>query len=78
MNSHSGFPAGRWQEMIRSLLLTVMLLTSAFLLSVNYIGYPGAGKEYFKKVRDERKSVRAGSGYYSSYHGGAGSFRSGK
>jgi len=53
-------------------------MTGAFVLSANYIGYSGAGKEYFKKVREERKSLRAGSGYYSPYHGGSGSFRSGK
>jgi len=64
--------------MIRSLIITILLITGAFTLSANYIGYSGAGKEYFKKVREERKSLRAGSGYYSPYHGGSGSFRSGK
>jgi hypothetical protein len=53
-------------------------MAATFLLSVNFVGYSGAGKEYFKKVREERKSLRAGSGYYSPYHGGSGSFRSGK
>ncbi len=64
--------------MIRSLVITIILMAATFLLSVNFVGYSGAGKEYFKKVREERKSLRAGSGYYSPYHGGSGSFRSGK
>ena len=64
--------------MIRSLIITILLMAGAFILSVNFIGYSGAGKEYFKKVREERKSLRTGSGYYSPYHGGSGSFRSGK
>lgn len=64
--------------MIRSIIATVLLLSGSFLLTSRYIGYDGAGKEYFKKVTEERKSLRVGSGYYSPYHGGSGSFRSGK
>ena len=64
--------------MLRSIIVTILLITVAFMLTSKYIGYSGAGKEYFKKVSEERKSLRAGSGYYSPYHGGSGSFRSGK
>ena len=64
--------------MLRSMIITVLLISSSFLLTSRYIGYSGAGKEYFKKVTQERKSLRSGSGYYSPYHGGSGSFRSGK
>lgn len=64
--------------MVRSLIVTVFLISGAFFLTTRYVGYSGAGKEYFKKVSEERKSLRAGSGYYSPYHGGSGSFRSGK
>lgn len=64
--------------MIRSLIISLLLLGGAAALTMNYIGYSGAGKEYHKKVRDERKSLRAGSGYYVPYHGGSGSFRTGK
>jgi len=64
--------------MLRSIIVTILLITGAFMLTSKYIGYSGAGKEYFKKVSEERKSLRAGSGYYSPYHGGSGSFRSGK
>ena len=64
--------------MIRSLIVTVLLTAGAFMLTSNYVGYSGAGKEYFKKVTQERKSLRSGSGYYVPYHGGSGSFRSGK
>lgn len=64
--------------MIRSVLISVLLLGGAAGLTMNYIGYSGAGKEYYSKVRNERKSIRAGSGYYVPYHGGSGSFRTGK
>jgi len=64
--------------MIRSIIITVLLISGSFMLTSRYIGYPGAGKEYFKKVSNERKSLRAGSGYYMPYRGGSGSFRSGK
>jgi len=64
--------------MIRSLIITLLLSGSAAALTMNYIGYSGAGKEYHKKIRNERKSLRAGSGYYVPYHGGSGSFRTGK
>jgi len=63
---------------VKSIIVTILLTSGAFILTSNYVGYPGAGKEYFKKVSEERKSLRAGSGYYSPYHGGSGSFRSGK
>lgn len=64
--------------MIRSMIITVLIVAGAFMLTSRYVGYSGAGKEYFKKVSEERKSLRAGSGYYAPYHGGSGSFRSGK
>jgi hypothetical protein len=64
--------------MIRSIVITALLISGAFMLTTYNIGYSGAGKEYFKKASQERKSLRAGSGYYSPYHGGSGSFRSGK
>ena len=64
--------------MLRSIIVTILLITGAFMLTSKYVGYSGAGKEYFNKVSEERKSLRAGSGYYSPYHGGSGSFRSGK
>ena len=64
--------------MVRSIIIAVVLISSSFLMTSSYIGYSGAGKEYFKKVSNERKSLRAGSGYYAPYMGGSGSFRSGK
>lgn len=64
--------------MLRSIIVSALLLGGAAALTMNHIGYSGAGKEYYKKVRDERKSLRAGSGYYVPYHGGSGSFRTGK
>lgn len=64
--------------MIRSVIISILILVSAAGLTMNFIGYSGAGKEYHKKVRDERKSLRTGSGYYVPYHGGSGSFRTGK
>lgn len=64
--------------MIKSGIATVLILVSAFLLTSQYKGYPRAGKEYFRKATEERKSLRAGSGYYGPYHGGSGGFRSGK
>jgi hypothetical protein len=64
--------------MLRSIIITLLLVSGAFMLTSKFVGYPGAGKEYFKKAAAERKSLRAGSGYYLPYHGGSGSFRSGK
>lgn len=64
--------------MIRSILITALLFGGSVALTMGHIGYSGAGKEYYKKIRDERKSLRAGSGYYVPYHGGSGSFRTGK
>jgi len=64
--------------MLRSIIITLILISGSFLLTSRNLGYSGAGKEYFKKAAVERKSLRAGSGYYSTYHGGSGSFRSGK
>ncbi len=64
--------------MIKSGIITILLLFCASMLTYNYIGYAGAGKAYFKKATEERKSLRAGSGYYGPYHGGSGGFRSGK
>jgi hypothetical protein len=42
--------------MLRSIIVSVLLLGGAAALTMNHIGYSGAGKEYYKKVRDERKS----------------------
>lgn len=64
--------------MLKSIIITVFMTAGALMLTSGYVGYSGAGKEYFKKVSEERKSLRSGSGYYSPYHGGSGSFRSGK
>mgnify|MGYP001482766380 CR=1 FL=1 len=64
--------------MARSLIVAVCVITAAFMMTSSYTGYSRAGKEYFKKVREERRSLRAGSGYYAPYMGGSGSFRSGK
>ncbi|HOP64292.1 MAG TPA: hypothetical protein PK358_06360 [Spirochaetota bacterium] len=64
--------------MLRGLIVTVILLGGAAALTMSHIGYSGAGKEYYKKVSNERKSLRAGSGYYVPYRAGSGSFRTGK
>jgi len=64
--------------MLKSVVITILLISGSFMLTSRYIGYAGAGKEYFKKVTQERKSLRSGSGYYVPYRGGSGSFRSGK
>jgi len=64
--------------MIRSIIITLLLTSGAFFMTSSFVGYSSAGKAYFKKATEERKSLRAGSGYYSPYHGGSGSFRSGK
>jgi len=64
--------------MARGIIVTVLLITGAVFLTAGNTGYPGAGKEYHKKVRDERKSLRSGSGYYVPHRGGSGSFRAGK
>ncbi len=64
--------------MIRSLIIALVLVSGAFAMSTFNVGYQGAGKEYVKKVRNERKSIRSGSGYYMPYVGGSRSFRGGK
>lgn len=64
--------------MLRGFILTVLMIAGSFMLTSHFVGYSGAGKEYFKKVSEERKSLRSGSGYYAPYHAGSGSFRSGK
>lgn len=64
--------------MIRSVIVVAVLFSASFAMTSTYTGYPGAGKEYFNKAREERKSLRAGSGYYTPYMGGSGSFRRGK
>jgi len=55
-----------------------MLILTAYTLTSSYTGYSRAGKEYYTKAREERKSLRAGSGYYAPYMGGSGSFKRGK
>ena len=64
--------------MIRSIIVVAVLASTSVFMTSSYIGYSGAGREYFKKAKEERKSLRAGSGYYGPYMGGSGSFRSGK
>jgi len=64
--------------MLRPLIITILLLAGAFMLTSNHIGYNKAGSDYVSKVREERKSIRAGSGYYTPVSRGTGSFRSGK
>lgn len=64
--------------MLRTLIVTVVMLSGAFMLTSNHIGYNKAGSDYVSKIRNERKSVRAGSGYYTPVSRGTGSFRSGK
>jgi hypothetical protein len=64
--------------MIKSIIVAVMLILTAYTLTSSYTGYSRAGKEYYTKAREERKSLRAGSGYYAPYMGGSGSFKRGK
>ena len=61
--------------MIRSLIIAVIILSGGFLFSRFLIGYPRAGKEYISKHREERKSIRYGSGFYA---GGSRGFKGGK
>lgn len=64
--------------MFRTLIITILILAGAFSLTSIKTGYNKAGSHYVSKVREERKSIRAGSGYYTPVSRGTGSFRSGK
>ncbi len=64
--------------MIRPVIISALILSGAFLLTSYKIGYNRAGSDYVKKISEERKSIRAGSGYYTPVSRGTGSFRSGK
>ena len=62
--------------MIKSIAMALVLLSGGFALSHFYVGYPRAGKYYISKHREQRKSLRMGSGYYGTRMG-SGSFRGG-
>ena len=64
--------------MFRSMIVTAILLGGAAFMTSTLAGYSGAGRDYFKKAREERKSIRSGSGYFSPGMGRSGSFRAGK
>ena len=64
--------------MFKTLIITILLLAGAYSLTSINAGYNKAGADYVSKVREERKSIRAGSGYYVPVSRGTGSFRSGK
>jgi len=64
--------------MIKSILIVAVFFSGAFAMTTSHIGYKGAGKDYIKKVRNERKSIRSGSGYYVPFMSGSRSFRRGK
>ncbi len=64
--------------MTRSLIVLSVLITGAIGLSYVKAGYPVAGKDYIRKVKQERKSIRTGSGHFVPYGAGSRSFRRGK
>lgn len=64
--------------MIRPVIIAALIITGAYFLTSYKIGYNRAGSEYVKKISEERKSIRSGSGYYTPVSRGTGSFRSGK
>jgi hypothetical protein len=64
--------------MIRSIIVIAVLFSTSFIFSTYYVGYPGAGKQYIKKHREKRKSLRYGSTYYGGRYYGSGGFRGGK
>ena len=51
--------------MFRSIVITFLLLGSAAYLTSSFAGYPRAGKEYIKKVREERRTIKPGSNYFA-------------
>ncbi len=63
--------------MIRSLILSGLLMSGAYSLSSFFVGYSHAGEQYLSAQREARKSLRQGSRTYFRT-GGTGSFRSGK
>lgn len=63
--------------MIKSILVSLILISGAFYLSFYKIGYARGGSYYIQKQRTERKSVRVGSGLHGPVYG-AGGLRGGK
>ncbi len=61
--------------MLKSIIVTLILIGSGFFMSAFLVGYPVAGKKYISKQREKRKSLRYGSAYFI---GGARGFRGGK
>lgn len=64
--------------MIRGIIIALLLIGGAGYLSSNYIGYSTAGKQYISKAREQRKSIRTGSGYLHTGYGSSRSYRGGK
>lgn len=64
--------------MLRPVIVTALLFAGAYALTSGNVGYNKAGADYVSKVREERKSIRTGSGYYTPMSRGTGSFKSGK
>lgn len=64
--------------MIRATLIVIVFISGAFAMTTYHVGYKGAGSDYIKKVRNERKSIRSGSGYFVPFMSGSRSFRRGK
>ncbi|MCX7680112.1 MAG: hypothetical protein N2316_12975 [Spirochaetes bacterium] len=54
----------------RSIIIAVLILTIAGALSFFLVGYDRGGSHYVSKKREERKSVRVGSGRTVYYRGG--------
>lgn len=50
--------------MLRSLIISVVLVGGGFGLSHFLIGYDKAGTSYLKQLREKRKSISVGSPYY--------------
>ncbi len=64
--------------MIKALIISSVIFTGAVTMSYLKAGYPVAGKDYIRKVKKERKSIRTGSGHFVPYGAGSRSFRRGK
>lgn len=56
--------------MARSILIAVLILATAGILSFFLVGYERGGTHYVEKKREERKSIRVGSGRTVYYRGG--------
>lgn len=63
--------------MIRSIIISLVLMSGAYSLSSLFVGYSHAGEQYVSAAREARKSIRQGS-RTNFRTGGSGSFRSGK